>query len=194
MGRSKENLIGQRFGLLTVRRLSEFRRNLGRQWECLCDCGGIRLVTTSHLKDNSVRTCGCRQVNRQQLTPHYLLRTPEDAATSRVFSHYMAKCRAKSVSFQLTAQQFRDLTTSPCHYCGEVYTRAVVYKQKSGVKTSVSLPLNGVDRKDSSKGYELENAVSCCPRCNRAKNDTPYNQFLQMCRDVASRHSIEPHA
>lgn len=37
----------------------------------------------------------------------------------------------------------------------------------------------GIDRKDSSEGYHIENCVTCCKTCNFAKNNTPYDEFIQ---------------
>jgi len=37
---------------------------------------------------------------------------------------------------------------------------------------------NGLDRADNSKGYELDNVVPCCGRCNRAKNAYNRDDFL----------------
>jgi len=49
---------------------------------------------------------------------------------------------------------------SPCAYCGDL--------QEHG---------NGLDRIDSTKQYTKENTVSCCKRCNHAKNDMSVSEF-----------------
>jgi hypothetical protein len=36
----------------------------------------------------------------------------------------------------------------------------------------------GIDRKDNTKGYVLENSLPCCYLCNRAKGDKPYEEFI----------------
>lgn len=53
-----KNLIGQRFGRLTV---IEFAgtKNSKAYWKCRCDCGNICVVRSSHLKDGSTQSCGC---------------------------------------------------------------------------------------------------------------------------------------
>lgn len=53
------NLVGQKFGKLTV--LGEdVERNKGRvYWICKCDCGNIARVTTANLRSGSVKSCGC---------------------------------------------------------------------------------------------------------------------------------------
>lgn len=51
---------GDRFGLLTVEERSlGIRLNNKPTWECICDCGNKKHVTTSHLKQGLVKSCGC---------------------------------------------------------------------------------------------------------------------------------------
>lgn len=54
----KLNLIGERFERLVV--IERVGSN-GKQslWRCLCDCGNEKIVTTSHLKQGCVKSCGC---------------------------------------------------------------------------------------------------------------------------------------
>ena len=78
------DLTGKRFGRLVVVKRSE---NIhGRvAWECLCDCGNIKKVTSNDLKMKSVQSCGCLKreiaaakskqagiVRGEQLTKHGL--------------------------------------------------------------------------------------------------------------------------
>ena len=55
----KYNLIGQKFGHLTVTELTEARQNHYQVWWCKCDCGGEILVNTRRLKAGIVTDCGC---------------------------------------------------------------------------------------------------------------------------------------
>lgn len=57
---SKLNLLGQRFGNLTViERLPS--KNHRTMWCCLCDCGNIITVRGSHLSSGHTKSCGCYQ-------------------------------------------------------------------------------------------------------------------------------------
>ncbi len=53
------DLIGQRFGRLTVIEGLEKRENRYQVWLCRCDCGGEIEVNTRRLKSGTVRDCGC---------------------------------------------------------------------------------------------------------------------------------------
>lgn len=52
------NLIGQKFGKLTVLRKTDQRRNTYVVWECQCDCGNISYVTTRNLTGGNTKSCG----------------------------------------------------------------------------------------------------------------------------------------
>lgn len=58
-----DNLIGQRFGLLTVLEKCDYRGTGGEvYWKCQCDCGNIVEVRGQNLKrknENRTISCGC---------------------------------------------------------------------------------------------------------------------------------------
>lgn len=78
----------------------------------------------------------------------------------------VAKSRAKArgLTFTLTYQEYIELIKEPCKYCWDVNTPV------SGV---------GLDRMDSSIGYEAGNVVSCCQDCNLTKREVfSYEEML----------------
>ena len=56
--RTKENLVGQDFGLLHVE--EKVMINNHTNWGCSCRCGGSKIVLHRDLKNGSVKSCGCR--------------------------------------------------------------------------------------------------------------------------------------
>lgn len=55
-------MIGRRFGRLTVVALSKKRGNRGQlKFDCVCDCGGYTTVMGEDLRRNKVVSCGCYQ-------------------------------------------------------------------------------------------------------------------------------------
>lgn len=54
----KDDLIGARFGKLTVLQFAE-TRNHRSFWRCRCDCGNEVVVSRSHLTAGSTTSCGC---------------------------------------------------------------------------------------------------------------------------------------
>lgn len=58
------NLIGQKFGKLTVIEKTDKRDAGNIVWKCECDCGNIHYVRTSSLINGSVQSCGCKHSER----------------------------------------------------------------------------------------------------------------------------------
>ena len=56
----RNDLSGQRFGKLTVKKLSNERTSWGTlQWDCVCDCGTKVRVNTHNLISGNTTSCGC---------------------------------------------------------------------------------------------------------------------------------------
>lgn len=54
----KINLVGQRFGRLTV--VSELpSEGNKKRWQCICDCGNSKVAITSVLRRGDCKSCGC---------------------------------------------------------------------------------------------------------------------------------------
>ena len=58
-GRRRDDLVGRRFGRLTVVGDSGQRRGTNVYWSCRCDCGGERLATRQQLVSGTAQSCGC---------------------------------------------------------------------------------------------------------------------------------------
>ena len=58
-----KNLLGQKFGNLTVVEFIGIRRIPGQMnrawWRCKCDCGNTHDCRSSHLVSGAVKSCGC---------------------------------------------------------------------------------------------------------------------------------------
>lgn len=53
------DLIGKKFGRLTVIKLTDKRFHSYAIWECLCDCGNLRSVSSQGLISGHTKSCGC---------------------------------------------------------------------------------------------------------------------------------------
>lgn len=78
MAPPRKNLVGQRFGRLTVtgRAQSDARRNA--RWVCECDCGEVKVVLMGNLRNGHISSCGClqRESVSERATKHGLYGTP----------------------------------------------------------------------------------------------------------------------
>jgi hypothetical protein len=60
------DLMGQRFGKLTVTEKLGLNAHRGMMWLCVCDCGGYTKAQTSDLRKGKVRSCGCSHYKDRQ--------------------------------------------------------------------------------------------------------------------------------
>lgn len=89
------------------------------------------------------------------------------------YKHYQRGAKARGIEFSLTFEEFQTFWQKPCFYCeGEVSTV-------------------GLDRFDNTKGYSIDNVVSCCASCNIMKNNLSVQQFIEQCYRVAKRFMKE---
>lgn len=94
MGRKATNLAGMRFGKLVVlEREFDGIAKPGRPfWKCICDCGNTTIVSSNHLKNNSITSCGCGQ-RRNDLTGRTFGRWTVLERKGRVKSQQMWLCK-----------------------------------------------------------------------------------------------------
>lgn len=60
------DLIGQRFGKLTVTKRIGPNKYRGILWRCQCDCGGTTRAVTGDLRRGKVKSCGCSHYKDRQ--------------------------------------------------------------------------------------------------------------------------------
>jgi len=173
----KHNLEGKRFGKLVAQK--EYKRETkdlpsGKAyflyWLCKCDCGNEKWINANHLKRGQTRSCGCYSVAyrcRGRLLEKGL------AAKNRCYAQYETVAKRNNRKFELTFEQFIDITSHNCYYCGAEPSNM----SKSG-KYSGDYIYNGVDRLDNSKGYILTNCVPCCKTCNKTKLKMSRKEFV----------------
>lgn len=92
--------------------------------------------------------------------------------------------RRRGHDFLLSKNEFFLLSIANCHYCGlEPQGTCYPTTKKGGRKSKMEYDhdrpskFNGIDRIDSSKGYSIDNCVTCCKHCNYAKRSMSVNEF-----------------
>ena len=56
---SKIDMLGRKFGRLTVVALETNRIRNNLAWNCKCDCGKNKIVNGAKLREGTVKSCGC---------------------------------------------------------------------------------------------------------------------------------------
>jgi hypothetical protein len=89
------------------------------------------------------------------------------------YPEYRYNAKKRGIDFKITVEQFKEITSKPCHYCNGFSTNR---NPKSRG--------NGIDRKNSDVGYEINNCVPCCATCNFIKNNMGYEDFINYIKQV----------
>jgi len=159
-GGSPLNLLEQQFGrLLVLERTNEVDSGGTVKWLCKCSCGNVVKVAGTSLKKGLTQSCGC--FNRDLLKEPAVQR--KFKTPSVLLSSFKQKARSRGFEWNLTDEEALGLSKRECFYCG--------------ISTSEKY-INGIDRIDSSKGYFMENVVSCCTLCNKAKSTLNQLKFF----------------
>jgi len=172
-----ENVKGKIYNYLTV--LAEAAPFItkasykSRRWLFKCLCGKEKVINPSNVLNGSVKSCGCkRKFLIKKAVADYYKKEYVLPVEGRLYANYKSQAKKHSKEFKLSKEDFKTLVNSDCYYCGEI-----PFLVRGNKTMSMTKPLNGIDRLDSSKGYVKDNVVSCCIICNRAKNTLSVEKF-----------------
>ncbi len=153
----REDLLGKRFGRLTVISEAETKQYQHRRyyyWNCICDCGIETVVARDHLKSGHTISCGCygRELQRKLHTTHGL------SGTS-------AYRRQRTNNRNGKKQMLDDWSPS--------MQEAIYEQQPECVLCDAAEDLTVDHVRPLSRGHGLYpgNAVVLCRSCNSTKHD-----------------------
>lgn len=145
-------------------------------YEYKCRCGKIKQNYIAEIK-RSAKQNYCRCNN---------LRTSEDICVDQLYQAYKygVNHRKRAPIFDLTKEIFRTLVLSICFYCGAEGSNVKTVNKKHKLK------YNGIDRLDNNRGYESDNVVSCCWKCNQMKKDISFTEFIEHLTKVVNNPTV----
>ncbi len=181
------DLTNQRFGRLTVlkRTKENYIDSEGRQqsrWECLCDCGKKTTVVGDSLKRKNTRSCGCYRLEKTSLPRG-------ESGFNVLYSAYKRSAKRRNLNFEITKEQFKELTQKNCHYCNVVAAQIRNGGKTKKTKEHSAYTYNGLDRVDNKQGYVINNLVPCCGICNKMKHVLNYKDFLNHIAKIHNKHN-----
>lgn len=171
-GNAKQNLLGRRFGKLTV--ISSAGRLWKKYyWNCICDCGIEKKIRGTHLTHGKIISCGCSKRERRcvltKQTEGILgLYTP-------IYRYYWHSAKRRGLEFNLPLEFFLQQIQARCFYCGD---------NPNNKCKQTNVFYSGLDRINNNKGYILDNIVPCCITCNIMKRNMDQIQFLSQVKKI----------
>lgn len=117
-----------------------------------------------------------------------------EAGLLELFANYKKECAKKRGHvFNLTLSEFKNITSSPCHYCGVFpykYVRGKSPSMRKHLNEWGNYIYNGVDQKVPGRGYTIDNVLPACEKCNFAKRDYSYEEFIIYLERIVKFRSI----
>src|SRR5208282_1635465 len=98
------------------------------------------------------------------------------------FKGYKSQSGRRKILFDLTPDQFLEVTSRPCTYCNAPPSN----RQRSWypIGDTTLYLYSGLDRKDSAGAYTYSNVVPCCKICNFMKQEMSIAAFINHCKRI----------
>ena len=169
--------VGTKINKLTLLEVIHGFRKDGRKQirgMFLCDCGNKKEIALCAVSSRKQKACGCGIFAANKLKVG-------EAAFNQLFRDYKWGAKRRKHDFNLTIDEFRELTKSNCFYCGTVPSQ--LYKPHD--RGNGGYIYNGIDRIDNSIGYTKDNCISCCGICNLCKGRLSQTGFIEQVQKIA---------
>lgn len=177
-GRAKD-LRGKKFNRWTVGEI-EIIKNNSIYWNVKCECGNKKILKTQEILNGCSKSCGCYQKERLSET---IRKEEKEVCINILWNRYIHGAKSRNLDFILNKNEFTNLISTNCYYCNSFPNLKVN-------KREYTLFYNGIDRIDNSKGYILENCVSCCSDCNYLKADITLDLIIKIHKIASDRKII----
>jgi len=148
-------------------------------WLCKCECGKEKITNGNSLRAGYVKSCGCSFSEFHKCKKF----APGVANMRQVINNYKQRTRKRGIEYNLTEEQFEEITQKDCYYCGAKPNNVFSRSRKGNNGNYI---YNGLDRIDNIKGYTIDNIVPCCKQCNTAKNTLTLKEFQDWAKRLYS--------
>jgi hypothetical protein len=182
MKTSKDINVGDIVGtvLINKKQIEPYYKRTSMMFYGTCqNCNAERKLKSSHV--NVIlkgRGGGCHCSRR---------RDGADSEYKWRYQSYIQAAKKRNLSWEMDYDMFLDITQQNCYYCDAKPEMRPSHHKRWNFK----FPMSGIDRIDSSRGYEIKNVVSCCSYCNQAKWDHDIQDFLEWIKRVYSHQFKE---
>lgn len=170
----KINIIGKKFGKLTVINECEKNKNGHIKYLCECDCGNSKEIFGTHLREGKIVSCGCKhKVNGVTGEMWYKI------TSAKVHK----RIKRNNLDFDVTKEYLNDLFINQEGKCRLSGLKITFPKRWNDKEYTASL-----DRIDSSKGYVKGNVQWVHKHVNIMKNIFPQEMFIYMCKQITNNN------
>jgi len=170
----KIEIVGKKFGKLTVIKEISKNKNGHIKFLCECECGNSKEVFGTHLRHGKIISCGCKnKVNGVSGDMWYKI------------IHSGIKTRQKRTNLEINITK---------DYVNNLYLKQNGKCNLSGLDITLPKTWNdrtytaSLDRVDSDKGYIEGNVQWVHKHINVMKNSFPQEMFILLCNKVSEQN------
>jgi len=175
-GSHKFNLIGLKFGLLTVESYFGLDNSSNKLWLCKCDCGNTCKVTTTSLRKGKTTSCKCNQYKKGCNVYNY---TGYKDITGTKWNSIKNNAKIRGLDFKITKEFIWELFLKQNRRC---FLTNMPISYENGTAS--------VDRITSSKGYLPNNIILVHKDVNLMRNKFSIEYFKTICNKVIKNDNI----
>lgn len=189
-----KDITGERFGRLVVTN-SYYPQNkttggYSLKWFCECDCGKTTVADLGNLISGAIKSCGCYRKEKMRKNGIKAAKDFSKVSINRIYTRYKNGAKKRNIDFKISKQEMSDIIKMPCFYCGEPNGNRHTMSWSKSHKDKIFY-YNGIDRVDSSRGYNIENIIPCCGICNTMKMDYSIDEFMAKCLAIVKHRGIK---
>lgn len=139
-------------------------------------------------RQNKMETLGIDEYQKQNTeeakkwrdkNPDKVLQSNEDRKSNLkyCYGNYVRSARDKNLEFTISNEDYERIVCGKCYYCDTIADKG----------------FNGIDRKDQTQGYILENCVNCCKMCNYMKCSLSDDVFIKRIEHILTFNKFIEH-
>ena len=145
-----------------------------------CSCGLEKWISLYSLRSGNTKSCGY-STNHPEKDKKNIL-----TSYKGLFYSYKRHAKERNLVFDLQLLDFIKILSQNCIYCGKVPSQLyqILNAKTKKIRSGIPVLYNGIDRVDNSKGYVIDNCVSCCKQCNRCKGKMTTIEYKNWIKSV----------
>jgi hypothetical protein len=181
-----ENLVGRKFGKLTVIEYIETDKRRNPIWLCKCECGGTTKTTTSHLKTGHTTSCGC--LSKERISKVNYKNGLSASRLGRVYWNMYNRC------YRENTKMYSNYGARGIKVCDEwLGENGFINFSEWAINNGYSERLT-LDRIDNEKGYSPNNCrwVDTYVQANNKRNNlyVMVNGEIDTVSNMARKHNV----
>jgi len=179
------DLVGRKFGKLTVLNKNGQNKSGHTKWLCKCACGKEVSISVSHLNSGNTQSCGCLLTRSNSESPNW---GGYGVISAKVWNHIKANARSRSHIFHITIQDAMELFIAQNRKCA---LTGVELNFAPSDKTRTKWQTASLDRIDSDIGYVKGNVQWVHKDVQLMKNDLDEGKFFAWAKRVADHSRLQ---